>query len=195
MHQVERPKAERRRALALLEQQSNLGALTLAGLAVLCGIEAHLTLAAVTPRCIETLSVLTQVHIVRTLVHIWRESGTRLTGCPPEDGSFPQLSQKTPTSSFPPLCGRLGGGGCSTSHSPDPPQAPAEEKGGSLLEVSEQAVGPGRLQWHVGDMRFGEPRTQPARAEPGWCLRACDSMSQQDAQATFLLPAEPRGLT
>lgn len=42
----------------------------LAGLAVLCGIEAHFALAAITPRCIETLSVLTQVHIVRTFIHI-----------------------------------------------------------------------------------------------------------------------------
>jgi len=67
---VERPRPERRWTLDLLEQQSKLWALTLAGLAVLGGIEAHLTLAAVAPRCIETLSILTQVHIVRTLVHI-----------------------------------------------------------------------------------------------------------------------------
>lgn len=67
---VERPRPERRWTLDLLEQQSKPWALTLAGLAVLCGIEAHLALTAVTPRCIETLSILTQVHIVRTLVHI-----------------------------------------------------------------------------------------------------------------------------
>lgn len=67
---MERPRPEKRWTLDLLEQQSKLWALTLAGLAVLCGIEAHLALAAVTPRCIETLPVLTQVHVIRTLVHI-----------------------------------------------------------------------------------------------------------------------------
>lgn len=87
----------------LLEQRSELWTLTLAGLAVLCGVEAHLALAAVTPRRIETLSILTQVHIVCTLVHIYRESSMRLTWCPCEDGSVPQLAQKIPTSFFPPL--------------------------------------------------------------------------------------------
>lgn len=67
---MERPKPERRWTLDLLEQRSELWALTLAGLAVLCGVEAHLALTAVTPRCIETLSILTQVHVVCTLVHI-----------------------------------------------------------------------------------------------------------------------------
>lgn len=53
-----------------MKSVTKLCALTLAGLAVLCGIEAHLALAAITPRCIETLSILTQVHIVRTFIHI-----------------------------------------------------------------------------------------------------------------------------
>ena len=44
---------------------------TLAGLAVLSGSEAHLTLAAVTTRRVQTLAVLTQVHVVRAFVHVW----------------------------------------------------------------------------------------------------------------------------
>lgn len=67
---VERTEPARRWTLDLLEQQSGPWALTLAGLAVLCGVEAHLALAAVTPGCIEALAILTQVHVVRTLVHI-----------------------------------------------------------------------------------------------------------------------------
>lgn len=44
---------------------------TLAGLAVFCRSEAHLTLAAIASRGVQTLAVLTQVHIVCTLVHVW----------------------------------------------------------------------------------------------------------------------------
>ena len=44
--------------------------LTLAGLAVLSRGEAHLTLAAVATRSVQTLAVLTQVHVVSTLIHI-----------------------------------------------------------------------------------------------------------------------------
>lgn len=44
---------------------------TLTGFAVFCGCEAHLTLAAVAARSVQTLAVLTQVHVVRTLVHVW----------------------------------------------------------------------------------------------------------------------------
>lgn len=43
---------------------------TLTGLAVLCRREAHLTLAAITPRSVQTLAVLTQVDVVCTLVHV-----------------------------------------------------------------------------------------------------------------------------
>lgn len=43
---------------------------TLAGLAIFCRSEAHLTLAAIASRGVQTLAVLTQVHIVRTLVHV-----------------------------------------------------------------------------------------------------------------------------
>jgi len=49
---------------------------TLAGPAVLRGSEAHLTLAAVAARCVQTLAVLTQVHVVRTLIHVWEEGET-----------------------------------------------------------------------------------------------------------------------
>lgn len=42
----------------------------LAGLAVLGGGEAHLALTAVPSWSIETLAILTQVHVVRTLIHI-----------------------------------------------------------------------------------------------------------------------------
>ena len=51
---------------------------TLAGLAVLSWSEAHLTLAAVATRCVQTLAVLTQVHVVRTFVHVWAGRITRL---------------------------------------------------------------------------------------------------------------------
>lgn len=44
--------------------------LTLAGLAVLRGGEAHLTLAAVAARGVQTLAVLAQVHVVGALVHV-----------------------------------------------------------------------------------------------------------------------------
>lgn len=43
---------------------------TLTGFAVFCGCEAHLTLAAVATRSIQTLAVLTQVHVVCTLIHV-----------------------------------------------------------------------------------------------------------------------------
>lgn len=43
---------------------------TLAGLAVLCGGEAHLALAAVAAWGVQTLTVLAQVHVVGTLVHV-----------------------------------------------------------------------------------------------------------------------------
>lgn len=43
---------------------------TLTGLAVFCGSEAHLTLAAVATRSVQTLAVLTQVHVVCALIHV-----------------------------------------------------------------------------------------------------------------------------
>lgn len=50
-------------------QQDERG--TLAGLAVLCRSEAHLTLAAVASGCIQALAILAQVDIVCTLIHVW----------------------------------------------------------------------------------------------------------------------------
>lgn len=45
---------------------------TLAGLAVLRRGEAHLALAAVAARGVQTLAVLAQVHVVGALVHVWK---------------------------------------------------------------------------------------------------------------------------
>lgn len=45
---------------------------TLAGLAVLRWGEAHLALAAVATRGVQTLAVLAQVHVVGALVHVWK---------------------------------------------------------------------------------------------------------------------------
>ena len=44
--------------------------LTLAGVLVLCGVEAHLAFTAVPPGGIETLPVLAKVHVLRTLVPV-----------------------------------------------------------------------------------------------------------------------------
>lgn len=55
-----------------IETKYDLSAATLAGLAVLRGGEAHLALAAVTARGVQTLAVLAQVHVVGALVHVWK---------------------------------------------------------------------------------------------------------------------------
>jgi len=47
---------------------------TLAGLAVVSRGEAHLTLAAVSSRSVQTLAVLTQVHVIRALIHVCRST-------------------------------------------------------------------------------------------------------------------------
>lgn len=47
---------------------------TLTGLAVFCRSEAHFALAAVAAWSIQTLSVLTQVHVVCTLIHVWNRT-------------------------------------------------------------------------------------------------------------------------
>lgn len=44
---------------------------TLTRLAVFCRRKAHLALAAVATWSIQTLAVLTQVHVVCTLIHVW----------------------------------------------------------------------------------------------------------------------------
>ena len=49
---------------------SKIASCTLAGLAVLGGGEAHLTLAAVATRGVQTLAVRTQVHVVCTLIRV-----------------------------------------------------------------------------------------------------------------------------
>ena len=66
-----------RRASAKTSGPGRDGVRTLAGLAVLGGSEAHLTLAAVAARRVQTLAVLTQVHVVRAFVHVWVGGSTR----------------------------------------------------------------------------------------------------------------------
>ncbi len=46
---------------------------TLAGLAVFSRREAHLTLAAISSRRVQTLTVLTQIHVISALIHVCRE--------------------------------------------------------------------------------------------------------------------------
>lgn len=58
---------------------------TLAGLAIFCRSEAHLTLAAIASRGVQTLAVLTQVHIVCTLVHVCERYVKNLL-CPAHTG-------------------------------------------------------------------------------------------------------------
>ena len=51
---------------------------TLTGLAVLCSGEAHLALTAIASRSVQTLAVLTQVHVVRTFIHVWNTAHQRI---------------------------------------------------------------------------------------------------------------------
>lgn len=77
-----KPESDRVRAAQSIEEmwQSECG--TLAGLAVFGGGEAHLALTAVPAGSVQALAVFTQVHVVRTLIHVCnRAAECRVSAC------------------------------------------------------------------------------------------------------------------